>query len=74
LSCSDPEVAKIYACHAQNSTINNGDGTITTLGYPDNFNDMLVINTNWETSQRIKKVQNRLKLIKNKTRQITHRF
>jgi hypothetical protein len=74
LACSDPEVAKIGAHHTQNSIINNGNGTGIQFGYPDNFNDMLVINTNWETSQQIEKLQNTLKSTTKKTDQITHRF
>lgn len=68
-SCSNPEVAKINACHAQHSTVNNYDGTSTIFGYPDNFNDMLVINTNWETSQNIETSRNMLQSLKKKIHQ-----
>jgi predicted Zn-dependent protease len=74
LSCSDPEVAKINAHHAQNSTIDNGDGTVDIFGYPDNFNDMLVLNTNWETSQNIEKSRKMLQSLKKKIHQTINIF
>jgi len=72
LSCSDPEVAKINATHTQNSIINGYDGKVSQLGYPDNFNDMLVINTNWETSESIKKSRKTLQSLKKKIQQATN--
>ena len=59
-ACCDPKVAKNAALATKYS------------GYTANHNDMLVVNTNWETSQSIEKSRKALQSLKKKIQQATN--